>query len=55
MLADFLPAWLFSTHFMSRLLQSNQFQIVVCDNDAAKDWIERDEYKEQGGSDPRAL
>ena len=38
-----------------RFFSANKFQIVVCDNDAAKDWIERDEYKEQGGSDPRAL
>ena len=34
---------------------ARRFLIVVCDNDAAKDWKERDEYKEKGGSDPRAL
>ena len=55
MLADFLPTWLFSTHFMSRLIHSRQIQIVVCHNDAAKDWKECDKYKAQGGSDPRAL
>jgi hypothetical protein len=54
-LADFLPTWLFSTHFMSRLIHSRQIQIVVCDNDAAKDWKECDKYKAQRGSDPRAL
>ncbi|MEY4787109.1 MAG: hypothetical protein RL692_1003 [Planctomycetota bacterium] len=34
---------------------ARQFKIVVCDNHAAKDWKECDKYKEQEGSDPRAL